>query len=239
MTLYIYGLDPAEKNDAFGIVVHAVDNNQARLKTLRKLRNVPYPDAYRILQQDLFSKYPPYQIVIDYSNEKTFSEILIEKFGKERVEPINFTTANKLMLKQDGLKILQMGYVWPTSQNEQVQAWIQELRDQLKHEQMIETPARKITFDHPEGEHNDLAIAWELSVHGSLRFISRDTGPAIVMSASSDSGYYERAKSPQDKVLDSIPFQDMIKRIRGGGADISDVQVNGESVNMEDPSDGY
>ncbi len=177
---FIYGLDPAEHSDFFGIVVHTIDRGMARMATLRKLRNYKYPDVQRLLKEDLFVKYPPRYIVVDYSNEKGFAEWLEEVYGSSRVETINFTQINKLMLKQGGLKILQMGYEWPVSKNPQVQAWIDECRDQLKHEQMLETATGKITFDHPEGEHNDLAIAWELSIHGCLKFILRgNTGPLV------------------------------------------------------------
>lgn len=200
MTRYIYGIDPAQTSDFCGIVVHNLENNTSppKLQTLRKLRGITYPDIQRILEQELFVKYPPHYIVTDYSNEKTFSEMLIEKYGDGRTETINFTIPNKLMLKQDGLKVLQMGYEWPKSQNAQVQGWISELREQLRHEQMIETQSGKITFDHPEGEHNDLAIAWELSIHGCLKFILmvRD----LIGISPRDVEMAERANLPQSSI---------------------------------------
>jgi hypothetical protein len=88
------------------------------------------------------------------------------------VEALLFTQASKLMLKQEGLKILQMGYKFPNEvKDPQLNAWISELIEQLKHEQLIVTPSGKPTFDHPVGQHNDLAIAWELSVHGCLKLM--------------------------------------------------------------------
>jgi hypothetical protein len=124
MTLFVYGLDPAERTDYFGIVINSINGPTAKLHTLRKIRAFKYPDVIRLLKFDLFVRYPPYRIVIDYSNEKTFSETLIEQYGKEVVEAINFTNANKMMLKKDGLQVLQMGYEWPTSQDPKVQSWI-------------------------------------------------------------------------------------------------------------------
>ena len=94
---------------------------------------------------------------------------------------------------------------------------------------MIETAGGRVTFDHPEGEHNDLAIAWELSIHGCLRFISRDTGPSIIMSASADADYLQSTKSPAQTVYDN-KFADKIRKM---GVNITDVKVNGESVNQE------
>ena len=31
------------------------------------------------------------------------------------------------------------------------------------------TPSDKESFDHPTGKHNDIAIAWELSIHGCIQ----------------------------------------------------------------------
>lgn len=221
--MYIYGLDPAEHGDFFGIVIHRIEAGKPKLHTLRKMRNVTYPDVQRMLKQELFLKYPPYYIVIDYSNEKTFSEMLVEKYG-DRVEPVNFTQLNKLMLKQDGLKLLQLGYEWPTSQNAQVQSWIDELKDQLKHEQMLETPSGKITFDHPEGEHNDLAIAWELSCHGCLKFIDK-SGRPVAVGYQSDADYWSSLKSRQEQFVDRNPrLQQRLKGLEG--LSITDVKID-------------
>ncbi|MGH9878490.1 MAG: hypothetical protein ACRD5H_12705, partial [Nitrososphaerales archaeon] len=124
--------------------------------------------------QDLFQRFPPSIIVTDYTNERTFSEILIKHYGERKVEPVLFTQANKLRLKQEGLKILQMGYKFPARlADSQLQSWVLELIQQLKHEQMIVTPSGRPSFNHPTGAHNDLAIAWELSVHGCQKLMSR------------------------------------------------------------------
>ena len=113
-------------------------------------------------------------MVIDYSNEKTFSDLLFRDYGENRVEEINFNPmANKQMLKSDGRSILLSGYTFPDwrVQKDQVQGHlVKELVEQLKHEQMIYTPSGKLTFDHPQGQHNDIAIAWELSIHGCQKF---------------------------------------------------------------------
>ena len=46
---------------------------------------------------------------------------------------------------------------------------IRELIEQLKHEEMNLTKSGRESFDHPVGRHNDLAISWELSIHGCIQ----------------------------------------------------------------------
>jgi hypothetical protein len=78
---YVYGLDNASKFDYFGIVVHELPTDYTKdttpdLVTLRKLSRIPYDQMFEILTDELFPKYPPIQIVADYSNEKTFTDFL-------------------------------------------------------------------------------------------------------------------------------------------------------------------
>jgi hypothetical protein len=44
-----------------------------------------------------------------------------------------------------------------------------ELVEQLKHEEMKITPSGRESFDHPTGRHNDMGIAWDLSIHGCIQ----------------------------------------------------------------------
>lgn len=192
---YIYGLDPASKADYFGIVVHKLpffrsgESSLPKLVTLRNYTSIPYDQMLQFLQKDLFLKYPPFYIVTDYSNEKTFSDILLRDYGEERIELINFGPLNnKLMLKEDGLSILQAGYTFPDPrrQNDPMQKdLLGKLITQITHEQMLKTPSGKTTFDHPQGEHNDIAIAWELSIHGCQRFRLNTVRPVVVTRESS------------------------------------------------------
>jgi hypothetical protein len=188
---YVYGLDNASKMDFFGIVVHELpidyeESTTPDLVTLRKLTHIPYDEMFEILTQELFPKYPPIQIVADYSNEKTFTDFLERDFGKNKVMKINFTIPSKQMLKDDGLSILEMGYEFPNPamiEDPQIAKWVMELIEQLKREQVIFTKSGKISFDHPEGEHNDLAIAWELSIHGCLQYILHKGARPIIATA--------------------------------------------------------
>lgn len=180
MTRYIYGLDPASKVDAFGIIVHELplDSTLPQLRHIEAIEHQSFDLMYDHLME-LFGKYSPYYIVVDYSNERTLSDLIIRYFGsyaKDKVETIVFSTATKLMLKEDGLSAMKQGYRLPRPSggvHSKAGQLIATLADQLKAEQVIETKSHKVTFDHPPGQHNDLAIAWELSIHGCLRFMRK------------------------------------------------------------------
>jgi hypothetical protein len=177
MSRYIYGLDPASKNDFFGVVCHELPDGSGTIPRLVAINQLQfsYDKVLSYLNDNLFKRYPPNYIVVDYSNEKTLSDILETKYGK-RVEKITFSNQNKQMLKEDGLAILKQGYEFPPINgisNPQAAAYVSTLDKQLKSEQLLATATDKPTFDHPPGQHNDLAIAWELSIHGCLRLMAK------------------------------------------------------------------
>jgi len=186
---YIYGMDPASKADFFGIVIHKIPLKEkgqplmAQLVRLEAITHTSYLHIFEMLQRDLFEQYPPFYICLDYNTEKTISEILVRDYGKDHVEPMNFSNDTKNRLKDDGLAILKQGYKFPNptvQQDQRQRKLLDDLIKQLHQEQMLQTPGGKITFDHPVGEHNDLAVAWELSVHGCLKFMINSTdGPAV------------------------------------------------------------
>jgi hypothetical protein len=110
-------------------------------------------------------------MVFDYTNERTFTDIMENRFGKSRVVKINFsagTSGTKKMLKDDGLSILKQGYTFsnPANIKDQIKSeLIRELIEQLKHEEMNLIKSGRESFDHPTGRHNDMGIRWELSIH--------------------------------------------------------------------------
>jgi hypothetical protein len=95
----------------------------------------------------LFKKFPPSLMVFDYTNERTFTDIMENRFGKLRVEKINFSTGTsgtKKMLKDDRLSILKQGYTFPNPVNIKDPSkaeLVRELVEQLKHEEMLLTPS--------------------------------------------------------------------------------------------------
>ena len=114
-------------------------------------------------------------MVFDYTNERTFTDLMEKRFGKSRVEKVNFSagiSGTKKMLKDDGLSILKQGYHFPNPsviRDPKKAELVRELISQLKHEEMKITPSGRESFDHPTGRHNDMAIAWELSIHGCIK----------------------------------------------------------------------
>lgn len=209
----IYGIDLASKDDFFAVVLNQLPPYDSkiykddpssylpRLRTLRQYHRTDYPKMERMLKEELFKRFPPFYIVIDYTSEKTFTDNLVEKYKEERVEKINFNTASKKMLKEDGLNMMSQGYEFPNPEQlpngnsmEQVKEWFRILDTQLRHEQVLSTKSNKISFDHPEGEHNDLAIAWELSAHGCLRYMMK---PVSGHHISTSNG-----KKPKEKAYD-------------------------------------
>ncbi len=182
MNRYIYGLDPASKADFFGIIIHELEYNSStpKLRHLEAITHQSFDKMYDHLQA-LFKKYEPHYICVDYSNERTLSDLIIKQY-KERVETIVFSVASKTMLKEDGLAIMKQGYKFPRYSkltNPKTSGLISQLIQQLQAEQILTTKTGKTTFDHPSGQHNDLAIAWELSIHGCLRFIKEPKGVVV------------------------------------------------------------
>jgi len=209
------GIDYASKNDYFAVVLHQLPefvNGQPylpKLKTLRKYPHSSYSEMLEILERDLFRRFPPFYIVPDYTSEKTFTDILIDTYGKDLIEPIVFGLNTKKMLKEDGLNIMSQGYRFPNPaqfehQYPTLAEWTRGLISELLREQIIITKGNNYSFDHPTGEHNDLAIAWELSIHGCLRFSLR---PKSRAAASSSFG-----KKSKTRIRDPDEY---IKEIKG------------------------
>lgn len=228
----IYGIDYASKNDFFAVVLHQLPEFVAdeeylpKLKTVRKYPHTNYAEMLEILEQDLFRRFPPFYIVPDYTSEKTFTDILTESYGKDAIEPIVFGNSTKKMLKEDGLSIMSQGYKFPNpAQIENkypiLAEWIRGMINELLREQIITTKANNITFDHPVGEHNDLAIAWELSIHGCLRWSLRPRSEAALYSGS--------GKTNPKKMYDNP--EEMIKEIK------NNPKLKLDSVAIQNPTD--
>ncbi len=166
------GEDPASANDFFGIIIHEMPSptrdNPKPLPLLRDIYQLNHTSFDKIIEfhtRVLFPKYPPSLMVFDYTNERTFTDMMIRDFGVEGVEKVNFSagqSGTKLQLKQDGLSILKQGYRFPNPINIKdptKSQLVRELIEELKHEEMILTKSGRESFDHPTGRHNDKAIA--------------------------------------------------------------------------------
>ncbi len=213
--LYVYGLDLASGSgsDFTGITIHSfVAPTKETPKPLPLLENIfkeklTFDQQLDLFMDRLFPRYPPYYMVSDYTNEKSFTDMLVRDFGKDRVEGIVFgagLSGTKKMLKDDGKFILREGYEFPNvtgMRNKTKAALVAELIDQLQHEEMILTPSKKESFDHPSGKNNDLAHSWELSIHGCLRFLLH-AGHGIT-GYSTD--YHSRPTDEEEEAEKAIP----------------------------------
>jgi len=86
------------------------------LRDIYALRNTSFDKILDFHTDVLFKKFPPFYMVFDYTNERTFTDMMIRDFGEDRVETVNFTagpSGTKFQLKQDGLSMLKQGYQFP------------------------------------------------------------------------------------------------------------------------------
>ena len=123
-----------------------------KLRALNQLTKTSFDRIYDYLMNDMFQRFPPLYIVADYTNEKTFSDWLVRKYGKDKVELISFSQQTKLMLKEDGRSVLLQGYKFPNPakmKDRKAAKLVGMLIQQLKHEQLLQTRTGKTTFDHP------------------------------------------------------------------------------------------
>ncbi len=228
---YLYGIDPASAHDFFGIVVHEMStfSQMPRLRTLRKITGVAYTEVLNILEngyydkkrqwrEGLFKVYPPFHISIDYTNERTFTDILVAKKGKEKVEKVPFSDINKQMLKEDGLFIMRSGYAFPSLDaisDDDLRAMVKDVIDELRREQFEPSSKEGINkFYHPPGKHNDMAHSWELSVHSCLKF--------MLKGKSKPAGY---SKGSPVKTGYQTPELDHFKELRRKGIHIRQAHV--------------
>ncbi len=212
----IYGIDLASKDDYFAVAlmqlptynpeIHKEDLSAylPRLRTLRRYHRTTYPKMDRMLRNELFRRFPPFYIVADYTAEKTFTDQLIETYTDEIIETVNFSLDSKKMLKEDGLNMMTQGFEFPNPEQlpdgpnmVQAKEWLRVLDNELRHEQIITTRSNKISFDHPEGGHNDLALAWELASHGCLRFMLNPISGTHIATS-------KRNKKPRKESIDSV-----------------------------------
>lgn len=194
MTRYIYGIDLAQRLNYCGIIVTTVDE-RIKIKTIRKLQNLTYPEIISNVLGDLFRRFPPTFICVDYTNEKSFSETIEAHLNPsfltpnssgyqqwEHVEPVVFTTDMKLRLKQNARELLERKlFVWPLMGLTDPRLWglVNELKGQMLREAATPGADGQLRFPKPQGHDNDLAIALELNLHVAKRFLQppRRQGP--------------------------------------------------------------
>jgi len=95
---YIFGEDQASINDYHGIVIHELPEPQLDnqtplplLKDIYAIRNTSFDKILEFHTDVLFPKYPPFYMVFDYTNERTYTDMMIRDFGSDMVEKVNFS----------------------------------------------------------------------------------------------------------------------------------------------------
>ncbi len=198
---YMYGIDLASGSggDYTGIVIHSLDNiTKEEPRPLPRLTNLyqekmDFTHQLDFLNEHLFPKYPPYHMVFDYTNEKSFTDMMIRDYGADMVEGIIFgagLSGTKKMLKDDGAFILMEGYQFPNvtqMKNPAKAELVKTLIEELRHEEMKLTPTGRESFDHPRGKNNDMAHAWEMSIHACIRFMLNAGGEPVTTG-----GHYQK-----------------------------------------------
>lgn len=179
-----YGIDLAQTLNYCGIVIVEIKEN-VKIKTIRKLQKLTYPEIVDILFNDLFTRFPPDYICVDYTNEKSVAETIEARLHPsfhsrwspgqwKYVRPIVFSQETKLQLKQNARELLERKiFRWPKKILSDPRIWA--LVDELKEQMLREAgePGRDglLKFPKPQGHDNDLVIAFELALLEAKKFI--------------------------------------------------------------------
>lgn len=255
LNVYSYGIDLAESLNYTGITVtHLTD--AVRIKALRMLggpdKPLSYPIIERVLLDELFPKYPPGPITIDYTYEKSVAEGLEAKLHPaflnpntddyrkwKRVEPVIFNKSSKLAMKQNAALFLQKGWFrWPAAGSgatPEVDWLIAETKKQMMREAGVpgKGPEPVMLFPKPKGHNNDMAISLELNLYGLRIYIPHlqagafSTEP-VVASADSNADYFDELRSRRARQAQDL--QATIRKAIGPYAQITDVRIDGENV---------
>ncbi|MDH3312206.1 MAG: hypothetical protein OEM28_03545 [Nitrosopumilus sp.] len=93
MTRYIWGEDPASQDDFFGIVIHEMPSPTReipkpvpRLRDLYKLNHTSFDKIIEFHTDVLFKKWPSFYMVFDYTNERTFTDMMVRDWRKQSGE---------------------------------------------------------------------------------------------------------------------------------------------------------
>lgn len=191
---FIYGIDLAQSLNYTGIVVTKVSEGKIKIATLRKYNKQTYPELEKILF-DLFKKFIPKCIVVDYTNERSFAETIESKLHPsfmdqhstryrrwETVQPVVFSQETKLELKQTAREIFEKKqFAWPRFPTDpRVRNLVTELKEQMLREAGSPGANGQLRFPKPEGHDNDLIIALELNLYGAKKFLYYDPSKWLI-----------------------------------------------------------
>lgn len=176
MSRYVWGIDLAESLNYCAIIVGDV-TDKIRIVDILKFNKILYPSVQALCTGELYRKFPPLKIAVDYSNNQSFSEYLEGKinpaflafntihYGKWRtVIPVKFSQQSKLDMKQTSRQLHESEMIeYPAEHlcSGEKAELVRELKEQLLREAATES-AHGLSFPKPEGHDNDMAIALEL-----------------------------------------------------------------------------
>lgn len=196
----IYGIDVAEKLNYFVCWVLGVQQNEVRIRTVKIAKDILYPELERLIIKTMIPKYPPKEIWVDYTNEKSFSEWLESKLnpafanpyskqhGKWKyVEPVVFSQPVKLNMKQNARQMMEEDPVTkkriftfpdPKKTRPETNAIIDLAREQLLREGFKiggGGGVPRMHFPKPDGFDNDLVMGLELGLLGCRKYVPHFT----------------------------------------------------------------
>ncbi len=218
------------------------EGGHIRVKTVKKAQNVLYPTIEKMLLGDkkevqskrkgLYQKYPPREIWVDYTNEKSFSEWLeahlhpafanphSKHYKKWRhVFPVVSTQPTNLAMKQNASHLMQPNeegdsiFQWPDPKQTRPEtgSLIAEAKEQMlresAHSMKSGAGMTKPVFPKPIGYDNDLIRALELGLMGARKYITSMTnlsGKIIVHGA--------KLEPPATDAKKQAFIRDMVKR---------------------------
>lgn len=240
--LWFPGIDPARDRDYLTVVINGLPATRSSpwLPALRDIYRYKKKSLTGVLQwlvNDLFKKFPPTIGYVDETHDPTFAEVLVQRFPN-RLNPLRFgnagATNTKLDLKLIGRDMLSNGYTFPDVgallRENRIAADKAYLVTELKEEALREvtklTTNDRITFDHPEGKHNDLVHAWEMSLKAVVEFQKKKgmgfSNDELITAGITEAQYYARDDTDTSDILD-VAKERLAKR----GLDPDEISILG------------
>lgn len=187
--IYVYGIDLAQSLNYTGIIVTKVSDKKIKIVAIRKYKDMTYPELEKILFDDLFRKFSPKCVVVDYTNERSFAETIESRLNPsfmnpnssdyrrwKTVQPVIFSQDIKLELKQTAREMMEKRqFALPRIvMDPRVRSLISELKEQMLREAGSPGANGRLKFLKSEGHDNDLVIALELNLYGAKKFLYYD-----------------------------------------------------------------
>lgn len=241
LLIYIYGIDLAESLNYWAIYVNKIIQDHVEIQTIRKGKDTLYPELEAIILNELVPKYPPKEIVVDYTSEKAFSEWLETKLHPafrnpnssqykkwKFVQPIIFSQPVKLNMKQNARQMMEGEHPmfrWPdlAKSHPVIAKWVEETKEQLLREAQKTarggTGLTKAVFPKPIGYDNDLAMALELSLLGCRKYLGHFSGTGG--KAKVHGARYMQPEKPSPKDILEKKIRERVKGFPNAEVDIS------------------